>query len=232
LIRAVGSDVGLAARLVRCAGAVRPGTDTLAEAVAALGVRKACDLVVAAATRQMLAPADVQVQALWNHALATAIAAEELARTTRRVDPARAFLPGLFHDVGRIAFLLTDGMSFDVIQDLVTSGEADALACEREWYGFTHAEAGAILAEDWGLALDQCEAIRWHHTPADAPPEGRELAALLEAADRLAYAAGSGAGPTPRTTRAAGPVKLSAEDEAACAQRVQRAVAAQATLLE
>jgi hypothetical protein len=62
---------------------------------------------------------------------------------------------------------------------------------ERAWYGFDHAEAGAILVEDWGLAADQVEAIRWHHQPAQAE-RGSMLAAVLAMADRGAYEMGCG----------------------------------------
>jgi len=228
--RLVGTDVGLAARVLRVAGsgATAP-VRALAEAVAVLGVRRTCEIVVAAAVRELYAPADAQVQALWKHALATAIAAEELARVTGRVPPGHGFLPGLFHDVGRIAFLLTDGMSFDVITHLIATGQGEALDLEREWYGFTHAEAGAVLAEDWGLAPAQCDAIRWHHAPEEAG-DGRALATVLEAADRLVYQIGLGAGPG--RPPAAAPAGLSAADAAACAARVQQAVAQQSGSLE
>ena len=64
---------------------------------------------------------------------------------------------------------------------------------ERSWYGFDHAEAGAILAEDWGLVHPQVDAIRWHHQPGQAE-EGRLLAALLNVADAGAYGMGFGGG--------------------------------------
>ena len=228
----VGTDVGLAARVLRLANPGRvTSVHALPEAIAVAGVRRTCEVVAAAAARELYAPADAQVQALWKHALATAIAAEELARVTGRVPQGHGFLPGLFHDVGRIAFLLTDGMSFDVISHLVATGQGDALDLEREWYGFTHAEAGAVLAEDWGLAPAQCDAIRWHHAPTDAT-QGRELAAVLEVADRVAHQAGLGAGPGRPPAASLGSIGLSAADAAACTAHVQRALVEQRAFLE
>ena len=165
-----------------------------------------------------------------NHALASAIATEELARTTRRLAPGMGFLPGLFHDVGRIAFLLADATSAEVIQGLVEAGGGERAALEREWYGFDHAEAGGTLAEDSGLDTEQCEAIRWHHDPTQAAG-GRTLALLLSAADSLAYAIGCGTGAAPaQTDDVAAALGLSPEDENTCAERVHEAFAQQSEL--
>lgn len=227
LVRLVESDVGLSARVLRHATAApdrRAPVRTLADAVAAMGVAKARELLLLACARPALGPDDVQTRTLWSHALATALASEELAAATHAIPPGEAFLPGLLHDLGRIAFLLADGMSFDVIAHAVAVGEGDALDLEREWYGFTHAEAGAVLAEDWGLAPDQCEAIRWHHAPEEAP-QGRALARILADADRVAHAAGLAMGPRRADAGRLAHVALSIEATAACAARVRRACA-------
>jgi putative nucleotidyltransferase with HDIG domain len=128
---------------------------------------------------------------MWNHALATALVAEEVARATGAVDPHIVFLPGLFHDVGRIAFLLADDAAFGVIDAQVDASAKKRPDAERAWYGFDHAEAGAILAEDWGLVHEQVDAIRWHHQPAQAD-QGRLLAAVLNVGDAGAYVLGFG----------------------------------------
>lgn len=161
-------------------------------------------------------------EALWNHALAAALLAEEIARETRAAEPHFAFLPGLFHDVGRIAFLLADDDAFHE----VAGQSATAVEAERAWYGFDHAEAGAILAEDWGLAADQVDAIRWHHQPGQAE-RGRLLAAALNVADAEAYAMGFGGGAlAPAGQAAADALGLSAEASARAVARASAAFAA------
>jgi len=109
------------------------------------------------------------------------------------VDPHIVFLPGLFHDVGRIAFLLADDAAFGVVDAHVESDAKKRPDAERAWYGFDHAEAGAILAEDWGLVHEQVDAIRWHHQPGQAD-QGRLLAAVLNVGDAGAYVLGFGGG--------------------------------------
>jgi HD-like signal output (HDOD) protein len=224
----VETDVGLAARVLRLANSAayarRSPARTVRDAVVALGLRKTCDVLVAACFRRLVAiPGDL-AQNLWSHALAVAIATEEFAKITKAIEPGSGFLPGLFHDVGRIAFLLADPTSADVIQSLVDSGAGSRADLEREWYGFDHAEAGAILAADWGLDATQADAIRWHHDPLSAQG-GRPLAILLSAADSIAYAIGYGTGVARPNVDGLDALGLSTEVEADCATRVQQAFA-------
>lgn len=196
LCKIIQTDVGLSARVLRIANSAALGrrrpARKLSDAIVTVGLRKTCDVLVAACARQLYDAASPRAESLWNHALATAVASEAIARHTRLADPGRAFLPGLFHDVGRIAFLLADEVSLDVIDQLVQAEEGGRVALESEWYGFDHAEAGAILSEDWGLALEQGDAIRWHHDAENAGA-ARGLAMNLSAADRVAYLLGCGA---------------------------------------
>jgi HD-like signal output (HDOD) protein len=206
--RIIQTDVGLAARVLRIANSASVGRRTparkLSEAVVTIGLRKACDVLVAACARQLYQSASPKAEILWNHALAVAIGAEEIARRTRRVDAGRAFLPGLFHDVGRIAFLLADELAVEVLDRMVTAGDGERVFLEREWYGFDHTDAGATLAEDWGLAAEQCDAIRWHHDP-EGGGAASDLARILLAADALAYDIGyGGGGIAPETDTLAG----------------------------
>lgn len=222
----VETDIGLAARILRLANSAayarRTAARTVRDAVVALGLRKTCDVLVAACFRRLHTVSGAMAQSLWTHALAVAIATEELARMTRRIEPGSGFLPGLFHDVGRVAFLLTDTTSVDVIQGLVEAGAGTRADLEREWYGFDHAEAGAILAADWGLDAEQADAIRWHHDPLHAEG-GRPLALILSAADAIAYAIGYGTGAAQPRMDGLDALGLSTEDEADCATRVQSA---------
>jgi HD-like signal output (HDOD) protein len=222
----IRTDVGLAARVLHVANSAayarRAQARTLRDAVVALGLHKTCDILVAACFRQLSVASGPQAQALWHHALAVGLATEELARLTRSIEPGAGFLPGLFHDVGRVAFFVADATSTEVIQGLADAGAGKRTLLEREWYGFDHAEAGAILVEDWGLAPEQCDAIRCHHDPTRAE-EGLTLAALLGAADRLAYAIGCGTGTAQPTEGEVHGLGLPPEDEARCAERVHLA---------
>ncbi len=234
LARILQTDVGLTARVLRVANSPAYGrrlqARSVAEAVTTLGFRKTCDILVAICVRQFYLGPGVHAAALWNHGLAVAVAAEELAQRTRRVPPGTVFLPGLLHDIGRIAFMLADQRSFEQLQARIDAGELSSMALERECYEFDHAQVGGILAEDWGLVPEQCDAIRFHHEP-DWADSARELATVINGADRLAYLIGVGTHALAPQDVSLGPFGLSDAEEAACATRVREAYDAQRQLI-
>ena len=230
----IQTDVGLAARIIRAANSAamarRNPAKSLRDAVLTVGLRKTCDILVAMCARQVYEGADVQADALWNHALAVGVGTEQLARLTRSVEPALAFLPGLFHDIGRIAFVLADPMAAEVIDRLADAGEGAKTTLESEWYDFDHAQAGAILVEEWGLVVEQCDAIRLHHYPP-ASGSGHKLALLINAADALAYRLGYGSSAVVPNEISTAAIGLSADDEREWTERVGAAIAQQHELL-
>jgi len=233
MCRIVGTDVGLSARILRVSNSAaylrRTPIRTLEQAIYTLGLIRTCDLIVAASARELLG-AGVDAGILWNHALSVAVGAEEIARLTHMEQPALAFLPALFHDVGRIVFCLVDARSYAAVRQLSLSGEGEIYDVERLWYGFDHAEAGAVLAEEWGLARDQIDAIRWHHHP-ECAGRGRRLAKVLNAADALAYAIGDGSGHLLPADVDLDALGLETQDVLALAARVRESVAEHRQLL-
>jgi putative nucleotidyltransferase with HDIG domain len=234
LCRIIQTDVGLAARVLRVANSAALGRRNparkLQEAIITVGLRKTCDIMVAACAKRLYDGASSRTEELWNHSLAVGVAAEELARLTRTVESGCAFLPGLFHDVGRVAFLIADASAAEAIAGVVANGEGDTSFFEREWYGFDHAEAGAILAEDWGLALELCDAIRWHHDPTEAGA-ARDLAVVLNGADAIAYAIGCGLNLEPPPGVSTKALGLSPAEEAELVERVRTVWSEQRDLL-
>jgi HD-like signal output (HDOD) protein len=230
----IRADVGLAARIVRVAnsvlfGRLRPAK-TLEEAVLTIGLRETCNVLVAASVRRVWDLPGPRARQLWRHALGTAIAAETLATATRRADPSLAFLPGLFHDVGLIAFYLADPTGFTTLQMLADAGEGEAWQLERDWYEFDHAEAGRIMTESWGLAPEQAEAVGRHHDWTRAAGPARDLATLVSGADALAHSLGFGTGLRPPTAPCA-PLGLDAATETRVTERVRTVLARYSELL-
>jgi HD-like signal output (HDOD) protein len=234
LARVLQTDVGLTARVLRVANSPGYGrrlkARSVGEAITTLGFGKTCDILVAICVRQFYLGPGAHAAALWNHSLAVAVAAEELAHRTRRAPPGTAFLPGLLHDIGRIAFMLADPRSFEALQARIDAGEGVGTTLERECYEFDHAQVGGILAEDWGLVPEQCDAIRYHHEP-DWADNARELATVVNGADRLAYLIGVGTNTVVPQDVSLDTFGLSPEEEAACAARVREAYDAQRLLI-
>jgi putative nucleotidyltransferase with HDIG domain len=233
LCRAIGADVGIAARALRVANSAiyarRTRCRTLKEVVTVVGLRGIQDILCAAALRSLFDLRDPVARRLWDHALAVSLAAEELGQRLGGVQPGEAFLPGLFHDLGRIVFLLAEPEAYAEISRLETERTTERVELERGWYGFDHADAGATIAADWGLPTVLCDAVRAHHAPGEGAADGR-LAKLIALADDLAYAIGLGATDAQGYPAARLVAALSAEDIAASGERVRTAFEAERSL--
>jgi len=206
LCRAIGADVGIAARVLRVASSAiyarRTRCQTLQEAVRTVGLRGIQDMLAAAALGALFDLRDPTARRLWDHALATSLAAEEIAQRLSAGRRGEVFLPALFHDLGRIVFFLTDPQAYTEMSARELESDTPRVDLERAWYGFDHGEAGAAVAVDWGMPSGLCDALRTHHAPARAT-SGRSLADLIGLADELAYIIGLGASSRPATSRLA-----------------------------
>ncbi len=100
----------------------------------------------------------------WQAALATSVAARQLARELLPAELDDASTAGLLVDVG--IGLLAYGVP-DVYQDVLgqMSGclSADIEAIELRIVGITHSEVAAAVLEDWKLDAHLIEAVRLHH---------------------------------------------------------------------
>ena len=85
--------------------------------------------------------------ALWNHAMATSLAAEGFAHKIRFPDTDLAFLAGLMHDIGQMILLLSDSDRFGQLrhQAKLYPHEGTVTGWEQEAYGFDHTKIGAAV---------------------------------------------------------------------------------------
>ena len=174
------TDAGLSADVLHLANSAllgpRYGVGNILQAVSLLGMRRMTGLVLTLSMSKFLKRAGSQapLRRCWRHNLACALAAKEFAHSFGR-DQNEAYNAGLFHDVGRLAFL--------VLEPALYSGplrtDADLQELERERFGVDHCEAGAWLLEQWKLPQIFVDVARHHHAPK---PEGAELTMLVNAA--------------------------------------------------
>jgi putative nucleotidyltransferase with HDIG domain len=117
---------------------------------------------------------------IWNHSLDVAEAAQMLAlNCSITVDPAQAFLAGLIHDIGRLAFSNMPAAFLERFHRL-TDGGCPAIEVEMCLAGRCHGEVGSETLAQWEFPADVVEAVRWHHHPERSP---LALTALLYLAE-------------------------------------------------
>lgn len=99
----------------------------------------------------------------WRHSLASAIAAEMIAKNLRVAKPEDAFTCGLLHDVGKIALFK---VAPDDLKRVVTKAKLENksfLDAETELELPGHTVLGERLADKWQLPVIIRKTIRYHH---------------------------------------------------------------------
>src|SRR5690349_2631722 len=116
LVRVVSTDAALAARVVSIARSVRymrrEPPRTLDGAIQTVGFQALRRILIAASARAAYRADDAVAQTLWEHALATALAADELARVAGEPRGGNSFIAGLMHDIGKLVLHLSDSRNF------------------------------------------------------------------------------------------------------------------------
>jgi putative nucleotidyltransferase with HDIG domain len=175
-------DPVLAGRLIQIANSAfyspRLPIGTITHAVSFIGTETARRVLLAAALRGNFS--SPESHHIWNHSLDVAQMAEMLAlRCSVKMDPPHAFLAGLIHDIGRLAFSIMP-MAFIERFHRLTDGGCPPVEVEMCLSGRCHAEVGAETLSQWKFPPDIVEAVRWHHSPERSTSQ---LASLLYLAE-------------------------------------------------
>jgi HD-like signal output (HDOD) protein len=189
--RVVAGDPALAAQVLRISRSAtylgrREPPRTVDAAITTVGFQTVRAVLVVAAARSVYLIEDRVAGELWNHALATAIAADEIGQLDARPRGGDIFVAGLLHDLGKLVFHLSNRGAY-------SPGECPDDASEREAFGVTHAEVGSCLVGRWDLEAVVVTAIGQHHVE----PAAAGAAGCVALADWIAYEIGYGAGRRP-----------------------------------
>jgi putative nucleotidyltransferase with HDIG domain len=167
----LAQDMALSAALLRLANSVMYVRDDrvmdLRSAVMRLGFDAIFSLGQSAAIiRTIRGGSHLDPLALWQHSVAVGMVAKgicALAGQGQHQDA--AYLTGLLHDIGKVALDQCFSEDYGPVVDAVMAG-APSLEAERVLLGITHAEVGAMVAEQWNFPEPLGNAIRDHHAVA------------------------------------------------------------------
>ncbi|MBI2308924.1 MAG: HDOD domain-containing protein [Rhodocyclales bacterium] len=129
-------------------------------AASCIGTDKLRAIVVAAGMNRFLAESAAETF-FFGHSLAVAIVAHELA-TLCSVPAEEAYVAGVLHDIGQLAFFVADADGYREVLRRAAS-EGDLLRHERNHFGVDHCQAGVALAAIWELPPEIVQAIAAHH---------------------------------------------------------------------
>lgn len=171
IARDISDDPVLTASLLKSAnsaffGLTRP-VATPADAMRILGFTKVRGLVLTTAMRASFhqIPPN-KAAAIWAVSLDAADIAMSLARMTSQ-DNATAYTCGMLHAVGMLVMHAAMPEAILALDRQVLPMTLERAEAERAQFGFCHAEAGAALAQCWGLPKRFADALEFQYTPLD-----------------------------------------------------------------
>lgn len=191
----VRADLGLTSRVLRFANSAwtahLPTVATVRDAILRLGVGTVLSLAVADSVRPRLMrslPAfDLQPGRLWQHGVASALAAELVIRRTSVAVRPEAVTAALLHDVGKVLLdEALDPAGVARLRDAWIRQARPRLEAERDALGIDHATLGGLVAAHWGLPPTVSEAITNHHSPSMNPSPTCDAVHLANGLAKLA----------------------------------------------
>jgi putative nucleotidyltransferase with HDIG domain len=192
----ITADQSLSATLLKLVNSAYYGfyrqVSSVTQAIVILGFLEVRNLVLTATAFRTLSSgsSDYDRLQLWRHSLASAMAAEHLAKLLKR-DIEGTFEASLLHDIGKVVLdTLYPELFLQAAHNAHNSGRTIA-ECLKETFGMDHAEVGGLLGEHWNLPPTVVDAIRNHLAPENAE-RAPELTHLTAVANAITYAVGLG----------------------------------------
>ncbi len=172
LARIMSADPALSAKVVHLAnspfyGCVRT-IKNLTDAITILGFYAVRSLTAAASAYTLFRRREDETleQELWHHSLAVALAARLVARHvgSRQMEE-EMFLIGLLHDIAKLILLQEYPEHYHPVLEEGANGDLGHLVIEASRLGFTHADLGAVILEQWGFPARMIGVVRRYAIP-------------------------------------------------------------------
>jgi putative nucleotidyltransferase with HDIG domain len=200
LHRIISHDPALVTRLLKLVNSAfyarSTEIDSVERAVVLLGFETVHHLAIAATMGRLFKGVKIcegfTARDLWNHCIAVAVVAREMARQIRQETADEVFLAGLVHDVGILVSLQVCRGRLRQVCEKAKAQSMPFSMLELDVIGVDHQELGAALASRWGFPHACRIVARYHHHPSLADGQWQTAAAIVHAADTLCCQAGVG----------------------------------------
>ena len=195
----VDQDPAISARVLRVANSSYYGqtrsVTTVERALLLLGLDAVRGIAAAACLDRTLsrggALVALDLHAVMQHSLATAVAADLLAQARRPAVSGEAFIGGLLHNFGVAVQAYVDAPGILAMLEHRRQDAGCAIRLlEAEHTVVGHEECVAAIFDYWRLPESLVMATRHHHDPLAAPEPYRDLAVTLNLAAYIGLAGG------------------------------------------
>lgn len=185
----LSSDPDLCARLLSLANSAfysfPASIETVEKAIQIIGVRQIRELVLATSIIKVFSKMPlgmINMKSFWEHSVAVGVLAKSIAQYCNITQPERFYVAGLLHDIGRLVFYIKlPGLMHDLLLEREVK-ENFLHLLEMESMGYTHAEAGGRLLENWRVPVSIHEPVGFHHKPSESL-EFTQVTAAVHVAD-------------------------------------------------
>jgi HD-like signal output (HDOD) protein len=184
------SDPALTAELLVMANSAafggRSRVQTIGVAVRYLGLERVRSMAATSALRShtQRGPRHQYLASVWAHSIASAVAVEALGDLCGFPG---LYTLGLTHDLGRLGLFLAGGQPYagELSKEFRDIEQANQV--ERDLFGMTHCQAGALVATAWGFPESLSAGMGEHHV---MPAERGDPLGLIVTACQMADALG------------------------------------------
>ena len=166
----IDQDAAIAARILKISNSALYGfpseIQSLSHAISLLGTMTVRNLVLAASMKETYKRFGLMEKLLWQHSSLSGPVAALLADYRGiGVDPDVAFTAGLMHHIGKTALANSHSSEYERVMMTVYNEGRSFTDVENEVFGFSHAELGAAVVQQWGLPDSLILTIQHHHNP-------------------------------------------------------------------
>jgi putative nucleotidyltransferase with HDIG domain len=178
------NDPALTAQVLRIANSCMYGlssrVDTISRAVTVIGNDAIYNLVLATSAVGIFSKKKLpyfNIKEYWEHSLRTGLMAQKIAGQCNVLHTESYFIGGLLHDIGTMLIAMKLPELARTLYMRFPDEAGSKQDTEMQVLGFTHADVGGELLASWLLPPHLVEAVRYHHTPEQAP--GSPLSAAI-----------------------------------------------------
>ncbi|MDA8168198.1 MAG: HDOD domain-containing protein [Nitrospiraceae bacterium] len=202
LKKAIMADQSLTTRILKIANSafynVRQNVDTISDAISIVGLNTIKSITLAVSTREIYKSYGIIEQKLWEHSMGVSVAAGVIAGEVPFIKKEEAVVAGLLHDIGKVVMNNSQPEKFSMLINAVHEEGAPFSKIELDYFEYSHAEAGFVLAEKWGFTEVLANTILGHHcwngpgAVSGKDPYTRSLCLIIALADALCAKLGLG----------------------------------------
>lgn len=192
----VEKDAALAAKVLQLCNSAFIGARSnfidIHQAVVYLGANAVKNLAISVSVQQVFRRVEtnglLNIDRFWYHSYQNAIIASRIAEAVSYPNPPEAYLAGLLHDIGKLLLWMAfPGKYAPLLLKGIRCHNGRLAFLEQEKLHINHCDAGAWLAEQWGLPSLIHDSIRYHHHPTDEVAQGLPLTRIIFLADLISH---------------------------------------------